>query len=70
MRLSISKTQKGEKNKGGRPAVHATPVLVRLRPEQVKTLDEWRKRDGVGRPEAIRRLIDLTLMFDPDKKPK
>jgi hypothetical protein len=60
-RLSISKT---EKNKGGRPRVDATPVMVRLAPDQLKRLDKWiaaQKAEQVGRPEAIRRLMTLGL---------
>ena len=47
----------------GRPAVNATPVLVRIRPSQLESLDRWRKRqeEGLGRPEAIRKLIELAL---------
>jgi hypothetical protein len=39
------------------------PVLVRVQPEMAKQLDEWRRKqdDLPGRPEAIRRLVDLGL---------
>lgn len=51
-------------NKGGRPRVHATPVMVRMTPAQLERLDQWiAAGDGVplGRPEAVRRLVDLGL---------
>ena len=39
------------------------PVLVRLRPEMAKQLDDWRRKqdDLPGRPETIRRLVELGL---------
>ncbi len=39
------------------------PVMVRLSPEQAKALDDWRRvqEDLPGRPEAIRRLVELGL---------
>jgi len=39
------------------------PVMVRLSPEQAKALDDWRRiqDDLPGRPEAIRRLVELAL---------
>jgi hypothetical protein len=41
----------------------STPVMVRLSPEQIKALDDWRRKeeDIPGRPEAIRRLVELGL---------
>lgn len=53
-----------EKRKGrGRPATDATPILVRMLPDQVEALDNWiaKQGDDLGRPEAIRRLVDLGL---------
>lgn len=40
-----------------------TPVLVRLSAEQLRGLDDWRRRqdDLPGRPEAIRRIVDRAL---------
>jgi len=37
--------------------------MVRLLPDQVAALDKWRKAqvDQPGRPEAIRRLIEIAL---------
>ena len=39
------------------------PVMVRLMPDQVERLDEWRRaqKDLPGRPEAIRRILDDRL---------
>lgn len=39
------------------------PVLVRVQPEMAKQLDDWRRKqdDLPGRPEAIRRLVELGL---------
>jgi hypothetical protein len=36
------------------------PVMVRLSLEQLKAVDDWRRKqdDLPGRPEAIRRMID------------
>lgn len=40
-----------------------TPVLVRLQPEMLSELDDWRggRDDEPSRAEAIRRLIELGL---------
>ena len=59
MRLSILKTQASKKNKGGRPPTHATPVMVRLMPEDGDAIDRWMasQRMPMSRPEAIRRLL-------------
>jgi hypothetical protein len=57
-------TSKAKKSKGGRPRVDATPVMVRVPPAQLQRLDSWiaaQGRDDPGRPEAIRRLLDLAL---------
>jgi hypothetical protein len=42
----------------------ATPVLVRLSPEQIRRLDDWRRAqpDLPTRPEAIRRLMDRAFV--------
>jgi hypothetical protein len=41
----------------------STPVMVRLSPVQLKQVDEWRREqdDLPGRPEAIRRLLEVAL---------
>lgn len=42
----------------GRPKTNATPVLVRLEPDLLDKLDKIAEREGVNRPEAVRRLIE------------
>ncbi|MGF6433483.1 hypothetical protein [Bradyrhizobium elkanii] len=39
------------------------PVMVRIQPEMAKALDDWRRKqdDLPGRPEAIRRLVEIGL---------
>ncbi|WP_256807781.1 hypothetical protein [Bradyrhizobium sp. Bra64] len=39
------------------------PVLVRLQPDMAKKIDDFRRQqeDLPGRPEAIRRLVELGL---------
>jgi hypothetical protein len=46
-----------------RAAVTGDLVGVRIQPEMAKQLDDWRRKqdDLPGRPEAIRRLVDLGL---------
>jgi hypothetical protein len=53
-----------KKRKRGRPPTEATPVLVRVMPTQIERLDAWIAKQGepeLGRPEAIRRLLDQVL---------
>ena len=47
----------------GRPATGATPVMVRLPPDQLAKVDRWREAqaDAPSRPEAIRRLVEKAL---------
>ena len=51
------------KNRGGRPRVDATPIMVRLPPSQVAALDDWRRNESdlPTRPEAIRRILAQAL---------
>jgi hypothetical protein len=46
-----------------RPAVAGDPVMVRVQPDMAKQLDDWRRKqdDLPGRPEAIRRLVEIGL---------
>jgi hypothetical protein len=46
-----------------RPTEEGTPVVVRLQAEQLKQLDDWRRKqlDLPTRPEAIRRLLASAL---------
>jgi hypothetical protein len=46
-----------------RAAVTGEPVMVRIQPDMAKQLDDWRRKqdDLPGRPEAIRRLVEIEL---------
>jgi hypothetical protein len=46
-----------------RAAFTGDPVLVRVQPDMARLLDDWRRKqdDLPGRPEAIRRLVELGL---------
>ena len=47
----------------GRPPVDSEAVTVRMTVDALRSLDEWRRgQDNLpGRPEAIRRLVELGL---------
>lgn len=50
-----------EKSKRGRPRTDATPIMVRLQPNQLAALDRWigaQPDPKPSKPEAIRRLIE------------
>ena len=51
------------KKRMGRPPVGSTSVNVRLTPEQLAAFDAHisKLKDAVGRPEAVRRLIEIGL---------
>ena len=46
-----------------RPAATGDPVTVRVQADMAKQLDDWRRKqdDLPGRPEAIRRLVEIGL---------
>jgi hypothetical protein len=52
-----------------RAAVTGDPVLVRVQPDMAKQLDDWRRKQDElpGRPEAIRRLVELGLKAKPKR---
>jgi hypothetical protein len=52
-----------KKSKIGRPPVDTEAVNVRLAVTALEVIDNWRRKqdDLPGRPEAIRRLVDLGL---------
>ena len=52
-----------KKSKRGRPPVDTEAVNVRMATETLGTIDDWRRKqeDLPGRPEAIRRLVELGL---------
>jgi hypothetical protein len=54
-----------------RPAITGAPVMVRVQPEMAKLLDDWRRKqeDLPGRPEAIRRLVELGLTVKSAARP-
>jgi hypothetical protein len=52
------------RKKIGRPRVDATPILVRIPPDELAAIDGWVKAKSVpkpSRPEAIRRLVEIGL---------
>ena len=48
------------------------PVMVRLSPDQVRAVDDWRQRqeDLPSRAEAIRRLVDFGIGKALGKRPR
>jgi hypothetical protein len=49
-----------KKRRRGRPETNATPVMVRVHPDQLAALDAWIERQPdpkPSRPEAIRRIL-------------
>ena len=58
------KSQKGKPGKRGRPATGKDPLVgVRLPDAMIKQIDAWAKREDItSRSEAIRRLVDLSLV--------
>jgi hypothetical protein len=51
------------KKSRGRPTVESEAVTVRIATEGLRAIDDWRRQqeDLPGRPEAIRRLVELGL---------
>ena len=52
-----------KKPKMGRPSVDSEAVNVRITRDALQTIDDWRRKqdDLPGRPEAIRRLVEIGL---------
>jgi hypothetical protein len=52
-----------KKSKRGRPPVDTEAVNVRLAVTALQSIDDWRRKqdDLPGRPEAIRRLVEIGL---------
>ena len=50
-------------SKRGRPSIESEAVTVRMAVESLRALDDWRRvqDDLPGRPEAIRRLVEIGL---------
>jgi hypothetical protein len=57
-----------KKSRTGRPPVESEPVTVRMTTDALRVLDDWRGRqdDLPGRPEAIRRLVEIGLRPSPN----
>jgi hypothetical protein len=51
------------KKRGPPPTGKGTPIVVRIQPRQLSTLDTWIKQQDapLSRPEAVRRLIEKGL---------
>jgi hypothetical protein len=51
------------KKSRGRPPVESEAVTVRIATSGLRDIDDWRRKqdDLPGRPEAIRRLVELGL---------
>ena len=49
--------------KRGRPPVDSEAITVRMAVDALQNVDDWRRKqaDLPGRPEAIRRLVELGL---------
>ncbi|MCS3450272.1 hypothetical protein M2219_006918 [Bradyrhizobium elkanii] len=58
-----SKINDIKKSKRGRPPVESEAVTVRMTHDALQNLDNWRRgqSDLPGRPEAIRRLVEIGL---------
>jgi hypothetical protein len=56
-----------KKTKRGRPPVDTMAINVRISTDSVSEIDDWRRKqdDLPGRPEAIRRLVDIALRAKP-----
>jgi len=52
-----------QKRRGPAPTGKGVPILVRIQPPLLRTLDEWigHQDASLTRPQAIRRLIEIAL---------
>jgi hypothetical protein len=59
----MKSTINSAKKSRGRPAVESEAINVRMKTDVLKILDDWRRHqdDLPGRPEAIRRLVEIGL---------
>jgi len=59
----MKSTINSAKKSRGRPAVDSEAINVRMKTDVLKILDDWRRHqdDLPGRPEAIRRLVEIGL---------
>jgi hypothetical protein len=60
MKSTLNNTKK---SKRGRPSVESEAVTVRIATDALRAIDHWRQKrdDAPGRPEAIRRLVEIGL---------
>jgi metal-responsive CopG/Arc/MetJ family transcriptional regulator len=51
------------KKRGPPPTGKGVPILVRIQPPLLRTLDEWigNQEVSITRPQAIRRMIEIAL---------
>jgi len=61
--MKSSMINSAKKPKRGRPPVESEAINVRMIADALKSLDDWRRQqdDLPGRPEAIRRLVEIGL---------
>lgn len=71
-KISMSTLDSAKKSRMGRPPVESEAVNVRLLRDALVRLDNWRRHqpDIPGRPEAIRRLIEIGLKAAREEPPK
>lgn len=57
-----SRINNGKKSRG-RPPIESEAITVRIVADALREIDDWRREqnDLPGRPEAIRRLVELGL---------
>jgi hypothetical protein len=62
-RSLLSRIHNIKNSKRGRPSVESEAATVRLAVSALQTIDDWRRTqaDLPGRPEAIRRLVEIGL---------
>ncbi|MGY4333294.1 hypothetical protein ACVWWG_007711 [Bradyrhizobium sp. LB7.2] len=61
-----------KKKRGPAPTGKGVPVMVRLQPDDLAAVDDWiaKQDDALTRPEAIRRLVEIGLSTDKEKRKK
>jgi len=54
---------RAKKSRRGKPPVERKEIKIRIAVDAIKSLDAWRRQqdDVPGRPEAIRRLVEIGL---------
>jgi len=63
--MAIAETEK--RRSRGRPRTNSTPINLKLRPDELATLDAWieSQQNPPTRPEAIRRILRWALKGVP-----